>query len=127
MSGGQVFIKNEPSESVLMAEVLEQEFNVAVRWQEGRSRNTAENALYSRALLQSLNIDRIILVTHAFHMSRASNEFIQAGFDVQPAPTGYFFSEEALSLLSFIPSAKALTVSSFVIHEYLGMIWYWLM
>lgn len=124
VSGGQVFKRNEPPESVLMAGVLEKEFNIAVRWQEGRSRNTAENALYSRILLQALNIDRIVLVTHAFHMSRALTEFKRVGFDVQPAPTGYLSTEENLSLLSFIPSAQALTVSSFVFHEYLGLLWY---
>lgn len=124
VSGGQVFKKNEPSEAALMAEVLEKEFNIAVRWQESHSRNTAENALYSRALLQPLNIDRIILVTHAFHMPRALTEFKRVDFDVQPAPTGYFSTEEELSVFSFIPSAQALTVSSFVFHEYLGLLWY---
>ncbi len=124
VSGGQVFKQNEPSESVLMAEILEKEFNIAVRWQEGRSRNTAENALYSHALLQTLNINRIILVTHAFHMPRALTAFEQLGFDVQPAPTGYFSTGQGLDLFSFIPSAQALTVSSFVFHEYLGLIWY---
>jgi uncharacterized SAM-binding protein YcdF (DUF218 family) len=124
VSGGQVFKQNEPSESVLMAEVLEKEFNIPVRWQESRSRNTAENALYSRALLQTFNIDRIILVTHAFHMPRALTEFKKVGFDVEPAPTGYFSTEEALSLFGFIPSAQALTVSTFVFHEHLGLLWY---
>ncbi|MDP2901986.1 MAG: YdcF family protein [Methylovulum sp.] len=123
VSGGRV-LNDEPSESALMAGVLEKEFNVAVRWQEDRSRNTAENASYSRALLQPLNIDRIILVTHAFHMPRALTEFKRVGFDVQPAPTAYFSSEDGLSVFSFIPSAQALTVSSFVFHEYLGLLWY---
>jgi len=124
VSGGQVFKQNEPSESVLMAEILEKEFNIAVLWKEGRSRNTAENALYSHALLQTLNIERVILVTHAFHMPRALTEFERVGFDVLPAPTGYLSTKEELSVFSFIPSAQALTVSSFVFHEYLGLLWY---
>lgn len=123
-SGGHVFKEDEPSESAIMAEILEKEFNIPVRWQEDRSRNTAENALYSRALLKPLNMNRIILVTHAFHMPRALIEFKRAGFDVQSAPTGYFFAKQALNVFSFIPSAQALTVSSFIVHEYLGLLWY---
>ncbi len=124
VSGGQVFKKNEPSESSMMAEVLEKEFNVAVRWQESLSHNTAENALYSHNLLQALNIDRIILVTHAFHMPRAFIEFKKVGFDVQAAPTGYLSTDKELNVFSFIPSAQALLTSTFVLHEYLGLLWY---
>jgi uncharacterized SAM-binding protein YcdF (DUF218 family) len=123
-SGGQVFKENTISESVLMAEVLENEFNVKVRWQEAHSRNTAENALFSRALLQPFKIGRILLVTHAFHMQRALTEFKRVGFDVQPAPTGFISNENPLKVFSFIPSAHALETSSFMLHEVMGLIWY---
>ncbi len=51
VSGGKVFESNEPPESVLMTKVLENEFNIAVRWQENHSRNTAENAIYAHQIL----------------------------------------------------------------------------
>ncbi len=75
-------------------------------------------------ILQPLAIEKIILVTHAFHMPRALNEFKRVGFDALPAPTAFFSNQEKLSIFSFIPSAQALTVSSFILHEYLGLLWY---
>jgi uncharacterized SAM-binding protein YcdF (DUF218 family) len=124
-AGGKVLDDNQPSEAEVMANVLIHEFNVLVRWQEKRSRNTAENALYSRQVLQSEPVDRILLVTHAFHMKRAMNEFQRVGFTVQAAPTAYFSnSDNKFELLDFIPSPAALVISSFVLHEYLGMLWY---
>jgi uncharacterized SAM-binding protein YcdF (DUF218 family) len=124
VSGGQVFSDSKVSESVLMAGILANEFNVAVRWQESRSRNTAENAQYSRALLRPLHIDKILLVTQAFHIPRAITEFKRVGFDVLAAPTGFLHAEHHLRIFSFIPSAEALTDSSYIFHEYLGLLWY---
>jgi len=126
VAGGRVFDPDKPSEAEIMADILEKEFQIAVRWQENRSRNTAENALYSYRLLQSDHIDRIILVTHAFHMRRALIEFSKAGFNVVAAPTGFFSSPEEHDLLDYIPSASAFLTSNLVMHEYLGRLWYWL-
>jgi uncharacterized SAM-binding protein YcdF (DUF218 family) len=44
VSGGKVFHSNIPPEAEIMTDVLNNEFNQAVRWQEKESRNTAENA-----------------------------------------------------------------------------------
>ena len=124
-SGGKVFEDSMVSEANLMAGILTNEFNVPVRWQEGRSRNTAENALYSRQLLQAQHVDRIVLVTHAFHMARAVGEFQHAGFGVLPAPTATFNEKpKQLGIFSVIPTARAFNVSNYVIHEYLGLLWY---
>lgn len=47
------------------------------------SRTTAENAQQTRILLRQLNIQRIILVTSAYHQKRAGDEFEKrAGDDV---------------------------------------------
>jgi uncharacterized SAM-binding protein YcdF (DUF218 family) len=74
-----------------MAEVLNNEFNQVVRWKEQNSRNTAENALYTKEILSQENITHIILVTHAFHMHRAVEQFKQQGLQVMPA-NGIFIS-----------------------------------
>lgn len=126
VSGGKVFESDAPSEATVMAQALEQEFNLPVKWQENQSRNTAENAIYCRKMLQPLNIDKILLVTHAFHMKRAEIEFKKVGFDVQIAPTAYLAMEKGtkLSIFDFIPSANAMLNSTLALHEYLGLLWY---
>ena len=126
VSGGQVFKNNAPSEAAVMAQVLEQEFNIPAKWQENQSRNTAENAIFSRKILQPLKIDKILLVTHAFHMKRAEIEFEKVGFDVQAAPTAHLSSanEDELTIFDFLPSAQAMLNSTFALHEYMGLLWY---
>jgi len=77
------------SEAELMASVLRDDFIVPVRWLETESKTTKENAQASARLLAQHGITQIILVTDALHMPRAQHYFVQAGFTVLPAATGY--------------------------------------
>jgi uncharacterized SAM-binding protein YcdF (DUF218 family) len=114
---------NSTSEAAQMKQVLEQEFNVPVRWVEGASDNTLENARMSRQLLKQEGITRIYLVTHAWHMARAVLSFQRAGFQVVPAPTAYT-TRYRTDLLAFVPNAHALHDSRIFMHELIGMLWY---
>lgn len=113
------------SEAGQMKAVLEAEFQVPVRWTEGASVNTRENAYKSFAILRNDGIRHIALVTHAWHMPRAAREFEQAGFKVTPAATAYT-TRYKTDFFAFIPSAGALQKSSLFFHEVIGMLWYWL-
>ena len=113
------------SEADQMKAVLETEFHVPVRWTEGGSVNTRENAYKSFAVLRKDGIRRIALVTHAWHMPRAARVFEQAGFEVTPAATAYT-TRYKTDLFAFLPSAGALQKSSLFFHEVIGMLWYWL-
>jgi uncharacterized SAM-binding protein YcdF (DUF218 family) len=106
-----------------MKAVLEKEFQVPVRWTEGASANTRENAYKSFAILKKDGIRNVALVTHAWHMPRAAREFEQAGFKVTPAGTAYT-TRDKTDVLSFVPTATALQKSSFFLHEVIGIIWY---
>ncbi len=114
---------NTLSEAAQMKQVLEQEFNVPVRWAEDASDNTLENARLSRQLLKQDGIERIYLVTHAWHMPRALQTFRSAGFQVVPAPTAYT-TRYRTDLLAFVPNAHALSDSRIFMHELIGMCWY---
>ena len=105
--------------------MLEKEFRVPVKWTEGASSNTRENAYKSFAILRKDGISRIALVTHAWHMPRATREFEQAGFKVIPAATAYT-TRYKTDIFAFIPTAGALQKSSLFFHEVIGIIWYWL-
>ncbi len=126
VSGGKPVDMAEASEAQIMASVLIEEFGVPVAWQEVASRNTAENAQLSRNILREQGIDRIILVTQAYHMPRAESEFRKAGFRVLPAPTAFIGRGRAacFSLFDWIPSVRALEHVFLLSHESLGMVWY---
>lgn len=56
---------------------------------EGRSRNTDENARFTKELVQAQPGETWLLVTSAFHMPRSVALFRKAGFPVVPWPTDY--------------------------------------
>lgn len=114
--GGQL------SEAEAMARALTDEFLVPVRWCEDGSDNTAENARRSAALLTPEGIDRVLLVTHAWHMPRARRAFEAAGLTVIPAATQ--FHEGARTPLDFLPQAEGLGRSRQALHEWIGLLWY---
>jgi len=124
VSGGRSMDSTEASEAEIMASVLQEEFAVPVAWREAGSRNTAENARFSRNILRQQSIDRIILVTQAYHMPRAESEFRKAGFQVLAAPTAFFGRAGGFSWFDWIPSVKALEQCFLLAHESVGMLWY---
>ena len=70
ISGGLHF-GQPPSEAQLMADSLQQDFGVRADWLEGESRTTWENAELSAKILQAQGINRVVLVTNAWHMPRS--------------------------------------------------------
>lgn len=124
VSGGNVMHAAGIPEARIMADVLEQEFKTPVAWLETKSRNTAENARLSGSVLGGLGINKIVLVTQAYHMPRAVMEFRKAGFQVLPAPTAFIGGASELTLFDFLPSPTALANSFLLAHEQLGMFWY---
>ena len=123
VTGGKVFEADRLAEAVVMAKALAEDFGLDARWQESQSRNTSENARFSYALLSKQHITKIMLVTHALHMPRATQEFRDSGFELLPAPTGYLSDYSPKDILSFLPSANAFLQSTWVIHEYIGDFW----
>ncbi|MDB5795723.1 MAG: hypothetical protein JWR25_2102 [Noviherbaspirillum sp.] len=108
-----------------MARALNDEFATPVRWIEGESFNTAENAELSARILHAERIRRILLVTDAMHMPRAVMAFARAGFEVAPAPT-IFFSNREFEAIHLIPSVEGLRRSHYAVYEWLGIIWYFM-
>jgi len=111
-------------EGEMMQTSLEQEFAVKnVNWVETASSNTRENARFSAPLLKEAGIERIYLVTHAWHLARAIPEFEAVGLQVVPAGTGYSLPD-ASNPLDYVPNAKALYDSWLAGHEWIGLLWY---
>ena len=120
--GGKISGQDD-SAAEAMARVLENEFDVPVRWREERSRNTFENARFAAELLAKETVQRILVVTHAWHMPRALQAFGHTDLEVIPAPTA-FRSGFRPRLGEFLPSWKGLRDNSLALHEWLGRLWY---
>ncbi len=124
VSGG-AWVDSPTPVAEVMAGVLKAEFEAPVIWAEAGSSNTFENALLTSDLLRTRGLEKILLVTHGWHMPRAARAFRHFGIDVIPAGTGYTHLGPFTAQL-LLPSAKGLQKSTWAIHEILGRIWYWL-
>jgi uncharacterized SAM-binding protein YcdF (DUF218 family) len=90
---------------------------------ESRSRNTVENAVFTKALTQPKRGERWLLVTTAWHMPRAVGCFRQAGFPVEAYPVGWTTGRQ----FGFMPSLNAggrLGRLDLAVHEWMGLIAY---
>jgi uncharacterized SAM-binding protein YcdF (DUF218 family) len=106
-----------------MADCLARDFGIQANWIEDRATDTVENARFSAGLLKAQGVERIALVTTAWHMPRARLCFEQAGLQVLAAPTA-FQPPPRLRLGSFKPSTRALNDTFWASHEWLGLVWY---
>jgi uncharacterized SAM-binding protein YcdF (DUF218 family) len=116
------------SEAEIAARIAEREFGRPLRWTEGESRDTRENAMRTVALLEREGVKRIVLVTHDFHMRRALRNFERAAAQhsglpqVLPAPMGLPAPGSGLQLGDWLPSAAGLTDTNMALREWLGFV-----
>lgn len=91
---------------------------------EGRSRNTYENALFTKALLHPVAGQVWLLVTSAYHMPRAMGIFRKIGFAVVPVPTAYRTKPWPKWLAPDFEASRNLQTLDIAVHEWLGLIAY---
>ena len=114
-----------PSEAEIAARIAEREFGRPLRWAEGESRDTRENAFKTVALLQAQGIEQIVVVTHGYHMPRAMLNF-QRATETRPirlvaAPTG-LSARGRLRVSDWLPTADGFEANRLVLHEWLGRV-----
>jgi uncharacterized SAM-binding protein YcdF (DUF218 family) len=122
--GGSQVDSETPPYATLMKDALSREgVPASMIWTETKSRTTHENAEFSAELLREKGITKIILVTDAYHMTRAAKSFRKMGLTVVPAACGYRSFDE-VHLYYLIPSWEALEYNEDVLHETVGLMWY---
>ena len=91
---------------------------------EDRSRNTVENAVFSKALAKPKPGERWLLVTSALHMPRAIGAFRQAGFPVEAYPVDYQTNGwgDVLDVLDSL--SGGLRRIDVALHEWVGLVAY---
>lgn len=123
LSGGKV-LPGDAEEAVVGQRVLVG-LGVPAReiFVDARSRNTAENARYTKELCVQHGWTQPLLVTSALHLPRATAFFKRAGLNVTPYPCDYQVgNRRRFSLLSLAPRGECLADSSAALKEYLGLL-----
>lgn len=122
VSGGRP-AADAPSLAEMMARAATEELGVEVRWKEERSANTFQNLQLSAPLLRADGIERVFLVTSAWHMPRAADAARRFGLEPVPAPTG--FREGVFAgWRSFVPHWNGLRDTCLALHEWGGRVVY---
>jgi uncharacterized SAM-binding protein YcdF (DUF218 family) len=95
-------------------------------YMESRPRTTAEDALYTAAVLKPKSTETWLLVTSALHMPRAVGCFRAAGFQVKPYPVE-FRTGRSHPFAGFAPGSGALNDLDMAAKEWIGLVAYRLM
>lgn len=90
---------------------------------ESKSRNTYENAVFTKKITDSLNISSpFVLITSAIHMKRSASVFKKAGFDFIIYPADFKVIQEKFSLENYIiPNPKYLKEWTDFLKEIVGL------
>jgi uncharacterized SAM-binding protein YcdF (DUF218 family) len=87
------------------------------------SRDTLQNAFFTKKFCEKYGFKSIILVTSAYHMPRSVMVFEKAGLQVIPYPAD-FKMDKKYTLYSYFPKMNVLQDSTKAIREYVGIIAY---
>jgi uncharacterized SAM-binding protein YcdF (DUF218 family) len=93
---------------------------------ENRARNTVENAVFTKELVRPKPAERWLLVTSAHHMPRSVGIFRKAGFPVEAHPVDFRTRGTADLTGPFGSLAAGLARTDAAMHEWAGLIVYWL-
>jgi uncharacterized SAM-binding protein YcdF (DUF218 family) len=93
---------------------------------EDRSRNTVENAVFSKQMLSPKPGERWLLVTSAYHLPRAVGAFRKVGFAVDPYPVDWRTRGNEDALRPFATLGDGLRRTDTAVREWVGLAAYWL-
>jgi uncharacterized SAM-binding protein YcdF (DUF218 family) len=91
---------------------------------ERQSRNTQENAQFSKAIAAPKDGERWLLVTSAYHMPRSVGLFRKAGFAVEPYPVDWRTRGRADILRFSAFSIEGLEHTELAVREWIGLFAY---
>lgn len=127
-SGGSGnLISNDAKEADYAAEIFERLGIPRARLiTERRSRNTYENAAFTKEMVAPKPGERWLLVTSAYHMPRSVGLFRKVGFAVEPYPVDWRVGGPS-DMFSFTPVAsEGLGRTDLALREWIGLLAYWL-
>ncbi|HOJ70289.1 MAG TPA: YdcF family protein [Syntrophorhabdaceae bacterium] len=123
LSGGKVYgIKEEAeiAKKFLISLGVDETYIIT----EGKSRDTHENALFVKEILEKKGVKKAVLITSAFHMKRSVQLFRRYFPQILPYPTGYRTSRSVYTVMSYMPDAGNITYIAYSLKEYMGILFY---
>jgi uncharacterized SAM-binding protein YcdF (DUF218 family) len=93
---------------------------------EEQSRNTVENAVFSKLIAQPKPGERWLLVTSAYHMPRSMGVFRTADFAVEAYPVDWRTRGTADAWRPFPTLSEGLRRTDTAVREWIGLAAYWL-
>lgn len=93
---------------------------------ERQARNTVENAVLTKALVQPKAGERWLLVTSASHMPRSVGIFRKAGFPVEAHPVDFRTRGRADLAATFGSLSAGMARTDAAVREWVGLVVYWL-
>lgn len=90
-----------------------------------KSYNTYTNAIESEKLIAPTETGKWLLVTSAFHMPRSVAAFQETSINIQPYPVGYMTRLKRQGLLN-LNASENLMMLDWAVHEYIGLVAYYI-
>jgi uncharacterized SAM-binding protein YcdF (DUF218 family) len=94
---------------------------------ETNSQSTAQNAREAAQWLKEQGMAEVVLVTHAYHLPRASRLLQGEGIRVRPYASRSFQDELPWNIWSFWPSSQAATINQKLFREVLATMKDWVL
>jgi uncharacterized SAM-binding protein YcdF (DUF218 family) len=122
---------DDAPEAEVASRIASQQFGVPLRWIESASADTRGNAERTVAMLAEQGVREVVVVTHAFHMPRAQQDFERAVqhvaalhperplMSVTAAPLSYWRKGER-PVLDWLPSIEGAVNVRLALRELLG-------
>lgn len=125
-AGNQPWLKRQRVEAELIGELLlEWGVPTAAIVLEDKSRNTRENALFSKGIINANRCGQPLLVTSIAHMPRAVATFKSVGINVFPVSTDVrAYYRMGSQPMDYLPDADALSMTTNVMREWIGQKFY---
>ena len=93
---------------------------------EAKSRNTWENAVFTRDLVKPKPGETWLLVTSAWHMPRSVGIFRRVGFPVVPYPVAFRTFGDERDFQMTVRSNRQIIELDLGVREWIGLLAYWL-
>jgi uncharacterized SAM-binding protein YcdF (DUF218 family) len=125
VSSGKVYKNSSPGALIAKRFLIDlgvEEGQIVI---EDKSRDTYENAKYTRDICLRNGYKNPILVTSASHLKRSLLSFKKIGIDIVPYPANFRSKpSKNYQLYSYLPRSNSLMTTSYALHEYLGILYY---
>lgn len=122
LSGGSVMPGDACESAVAKRMLVSLGVSEDMIYTDEHSRNTKENAAFSKQICNAHGWKKPVIVTSAFHMPRAVYFFQREGLPAVPYPCDYLAAAgKGITPYSLVPQASVLADSCVAIKEYMGL------